>query len=46
MTDEEILACEMPDEILESAAETMKEKCGAVTLPFCSGLDTCPRNHP
>jgi hypothetical protein len=41
-TEEEILAYDVSDEALESAAGAGKEKAGAFTLAFCSGLDTCP----
>jgi hypothetical protein len=40
--DEEILSFEVSDEALEMAAGSVKEKAGAFTLAFCSGLDTCP----
>jgi len=40
--EEEILTFEVTDEALEAAAGTTKEKAGAFTLSFCSGLDTCP----
>ena len=30
------------DGALEAAAGSVKEKAGAFTLAFCSGLDTCP----
>jgi hypothetical protein len=40
--EEEILTYEVSDEALEAAAGTVKEKAGAFTLAFCSGLDTCP----
>ena len=40
--EEEILSCEVSDEALEAAAGSVKEKAGAFTLAFCSGLDTCP----
>jgi hypothetical protein len=40
--DEEILCFEVSDEALEAAAGSVKEKAGAFTLSFCSGLDTCP----
>jgi hypothetical protein len=39
-TEEEILAYDVSDEALETAAGTGKS--GAFTLSFCSGLDTCP----
>jgi hypothetical protein len=40
--EEEILTFNVSDEALEAAAGTVKEKAGAFTLAFCSGLDTCP----
>ena len=40
--DEEILRFKVSDEGLEMAAGSAKEKAGAFTLAFCSGLDTCP----
>jgi len=40
--EEDILTFEVSDEALEAAAGMMKEKAGAFTLAFCSGLDTCP----
>jgi len=40
--EEEILTFEVSDEALEAAAGTTREKAGAFTLAFCSGLDTCP----
>jgi hypothetical protein len=42
LTEEEILTCEVFDEALEAAACGMKDKAGAFTVAFCSGLDTCP----
>jgi hypothetical protein len=36
------LSLEVSDEALEAAAGSVKEKAGAFTLAFCSGLDTCP----
>jgi hypothetical protein len=39
---EEDLSFEVSDETLEAAAGSLKEKAGAFTLAFCSGLDTCP----
>jgi hypothetical protein len=41
-SEEEILNYNVSDEALEAAAGTMKDKAGAFTLAFCSGLDTCP----
>ena len=40
--EEESLSFEVSDEALEAAAGSVKEKAGAFTLAFCSGLDTCP----
>src|SRR5262249_16919627 len=40
--DERIFSFEVSDEALEAAAGSVKEKAGAFTLAFCSGLDTCP----
>jgi hypothetical protein len=42
LTDEINLTYEVSDEALESAAGAVWEKAGALTLSFCSGLDTCP----
>jgi hypothetical protein len=42
LTDEMNLTCDVSDEALEAAAGTVREKAGALTLAFCSGLDTCP----
>ena len=38
--DDDILAYEVSDDALERVADV--ERLGAVTLAFCSGLDTCP----
>jgi hypothetical protein len=40
--EEEIFSFEVSDEALEAAAGSVREKAGAFTLAFCSGLDTCP----
>lgn len=40
--EEMILVYDFSDEVLESAAVGIREKAGAFTLAFCSGLDTCP----
>ncbi len=40
--EENIMADEVSDEALESAAGAVKDVAGAMTLAFCSGLDTCP----
>jgi hypothetical protein len=42
LTDEINLSYDVSDEALESAAGAVREKAGAFTLSFCSGLDTCP----
>jgi hypothetical protein len=39
---EEEILIDVSDEALEAAAGSVKEKAGAFTLAFCSGLDTCP----
>lgn len=39
---EAMLVLDVSDEALESAAGSVWEKAAAVTLAFCSGLDTCP----
>jgi hypothetical protein len=39
---DEILTYEITDEAIESVACSVREQAGAVTLAFCSGLDTCP----
>jgi hypothetical protein len=39
---EEVLAFEVSDEALESAAGMGKEKAGSYTLGFCTGLSSCP----
>jgi hypothetical protein len=38
--DDDIFAYEVSDDALERVADV--ERLGAVTLAFCSGLDTCP----
>jgi hypothetical protein len=38
--DEEVFACNVSDDSLELAVDP--EGLGAVTLAFCSGLQTCP----
>jgi len=40
--EEEIFTIQISDEALEAAAGSVKEKAGAFTLAFCSGLDSCP----
>ncbi len=41
-SDEAILIFDLSDEALENAAGSVWEKAGAVTLAFCSGIDSCP----
>ena len=41
-TDEVMLICDVPDEAIENAADSVMENAGAFTLSFRSGLDTCP----
>jgi hypothetical protein len=40
--DEEILTYEVSDEALQCSASGVREIAVAMTLSFCSGLDTCP----
>jgi hypothetical protein len=40
--EEEILAYDVSDEALETAAGIEKEKAGNYTLGFCTGLSACP----
>ena len=42
LSDELILTYVISGEALESAVGAVREKAGAFTLAFCSGLDTCP----
>jgi hypothetical protein len=41
-SDEETLTFEVSDEALEAAASSMREKAGAFTMAFCSGVNSCP----
>ena len=44
-SDEAMLMLDLSDEALENAAGCMGsvwEKAGALTLAFCSGIDSCP----
>jgi hypothetical protein len=41
-TEEQILAYEVSDEALETAASTGKEKAASFTLGACTGLAVCP----
>jgi hypothetical protein len=40
--DEGIPAFEVSDEALEAAAGSMRDKAGAFTMAFCSGVNSCP----
>jgi len=40
--DEAMLTLDVSDEVLENAAGSVREKAGAMTLAFCSGIDSCP----
>jgi hypothetical protein len=40
--EEEILAYDVSDEALETAAGVEKQKAGNYTLGFCTGLSACP----
>ena len=41
-SDEAMLMLDFSDEALENAAGSVWEKAGAMTLAFCSGIDSCP----
>jgi hypothetical protein len=41
-SDEAMLMLDLSDEALENAAGSVWEKAGAMTLAFCSGIDSCP----
>jgi hypothetical protein len=41
-TDEETLTFDVSDEALEAAAGSMREKAGAFTMAYCSGVNSCP----
>lgn len=41
-TGEAMLIYEVSDEATEDAEGSAKEKVGAFTLAFCSGVDSCP----
>ena len=41
-TEQTILACEISDEALETAAGSLSGIQGAYTLYFCTALDLCP----
>jgi hypothetical protein len=40
--DQALLTVDVSDEAMEAAAGSVWGKSAAVTLAFCSGLDTCP----
>jgi hypothetical protein len=40
--EQSVLILDVSDEAIESAAGSVWGKSAAVTLAFCSGLDTCP----
>jgi len=40
--EQSVLSFDVSDEAIESAAGSVWGKSAAVTLAFCSGLDTCP----
>ena len=42
LTDEMNFTYDVSDEALEATASSVRERAGAFTLSFCSGLDTCP----
>ena len=39
--DDSMLIFDLSDEALENAAGSVWEKAGALTLAFCSGIDSC-----
>jgi hypothetical protein len=41
-TEEEILSFQVSDEAIEAAAGSAREVVAALTVAFCTGLDTCP----
>lgn len=41
-TEQEMLAFDVSDEALETAAGTAREKAANYTLAACSGLSVCP----
>jgi hypothetical protein len=41
-TEEEILSFQVSDEAIEAAAGSAREIVAALTVAFCTGLDTCP----
>jgi hypothetical protein len=42
LAEEDILAYEVSDEALESAAVFLRVREGSMTVSFCTGLDSCP----
>jgi hypothetical protein len=43
---EAMLLSDISDEALENAAGSVRNKAGAMTLAFCSGIDSCPSSVP
>ena len=41
-SDESMLMLDLSDEALENVAGSVWTKAGAMTLAFCSGIDSCP----
>jgi hypothetical protein len=41
-SEDEILTCQISDEVLEVAGGAVIDKAGSITLAYCSGLSTCP----
>jgi hypothetical protein len=42
VTDDVFQIYDVSDEVLETAAGSLREKAGTFTIAFCSGFDTCP----
>jgi hypothetical protein len=41
-TEEDVLTFQVSDEAIEAAAGSAREIVAALTVAFCTGLDTCP----
>jgi hypothetical protein len=41
-TEEDVLSFQVSDEAIEAAAGSAREVVAALTVAFCTGLDTCP----
>jgi hypothetical protein len=41
-SEDEILTCQISDDVLEAAAGAARDKAAGLTLAYCTGLDTCP----